>query len=89
MVLKRSWVDAHFNKLLTIQARELTFFVRYMREKSAYLADFQPKAKAYLVILLIFLQGVIAYRGGGAEVVFHYFHTLLDIGGLLNIFQKI
>ena len=39
---KPQWVDAHVNNFLTIQARELKFCVRYLREKSAPLTNFQP-----------------------------------------------
>ena len=35
-------VDAHVNNFLTIQARELNFFVCYLREKSPPLTNFQP-----------------------------------------------
>ena len=39
---KPQWVDAHNINFLTIQAREVTFCVCYLREKSAPLTNFQP-----------------------------------------------
>ena len=42
MGCKPQWVDAHVKNFLTIQARELKFFVCYLREKSAPLTNFEP-----------------------------------------------
>ena len=56
---KPQWVDAQVNNCLTIQARELKFYVCYIREKSAPLTNFSPirPLQAMLVILIILFAG--------------------------------